>query len=74
MSNTIIDKSKFKPIYSQKLAAYLMLRGFVLLNMEKNKDNSGRNVFFFNNSNQLEDATNEYFKNKNDKKPIIINL
>lgn len=50
-----------KTIYSQKLAGTLMIKGFVLAGMEVNKkSNSGRNVFFFKNSPELEAAIEEY--------------
>jgi len=38
-----------------------MVKGFVLVGMERNKESdSGRNVFFFKNSPELEKAINEY--------------
>jgi hypothetical protein len=44
-----------KIIYSQKLAGFLMNKGFVLIAMEKDKhSNSGRNIFLFNKSEKLE--------------------
>lgn len=50
-----------KTIYSQKLAGTLMVKGFVLAGMETNKkSDSGRNVFFFKNSPELEAAIEEY--------------
>lgn len=51
-------------IYSQKLAAKLMLRGFVLQGMEKHKNNSGRNVFYFKDSDELKIAIEELNKDK----------
>lgn len=54
-----------KTIYSQKLAATLMLKGFVLVGMERNNaSDSGRNVFFFKDSPELEKAISEYIKAK----------
>lgn len=54
-----------KTIYSQKLAATLMLKGFVLVGMEKNNaSDSGRNVFFFKDSPELEKAISEYIRAK----------
>jgi len=40
-------------IYSQKMTAYLILRGFVLQDMKRNHNNSGKNVFYFKDSNEL---------------------
>lgn len=47
-------------VYSQKLAATLMLKGFVLQGMEKNKDKSGKNIFYFKDSEELRNAVSEY--------------
>ena len=58
MSN--IEKLKTIRIYSMKLAGIAMSRGFVLLSMEKNNDGSGRNVFFFNDSPDLQKLITEY--------------
>jgi len=44
---------KNKTIFSQKLAAYLMDRGFVLLDMRRDVKGSGKNVFYFKNSEEL---------------------
>lgn len=40
------NKKEAITIYTQKLAGYLMLRGFVLIRSEPGNDKSGRNVFF----------------------------
>ena len=58
MSN--IEKQKTIGIYSMKLAGIAMSRGFVLLSMERNNDGSGRNVFFFNDSPDLQKLITEY--------------
>lgn len=58
MSN--IEKQKTIGIYSMKLAGIAMSRGFVLLSMERNNDGSGRNVFFFNDSLDLQKLITEY--------------
>jgi hypothetical protein len=48
-------------IFSQKLAGELMIRGFVLKRMDKTfKDNSNRNIFFFNESEELLKFVKEY--------------
>ena len=58
MSN--IEKQKTIGIYSMKLAGIAMSRGFVLLSMERNNDGSGRNVFFFNDSLDLQKLIADY--------------
>lgn len=56
-----MNDKPMKVIRSQKLAGTLMVRGFVLVKMEKdNCSDSGRNVFFFNDSPQLDNAIREY--------------
>jgi len=51
-------------IFNQKLAGYLMTKGFVLKKMDKTtRDNSNRNVFYFNETNDLVRIVEE-FKNK----------
>ena len=47
-------------IYSQKLAGYLMQRGFVLIDMKEDIKPTGRNVFLFKNTPQLQSAIDEY--------------
>lgn len=51
-------------IYSQRMAALLMLRGFVLQGMERNHDGTGKNVFFFKDSEDLRNAMSEISKSK----------
>lgn len=55
----------FKTIFSQKLAGFLMQRGFVLMDLGDSNDNSGRKVFYFKQSNEIEDAVKEYKQSKN---------
>ena len=48
-------------IFNQKVAGFLMLHGFVLKCIEKCKqNNSKRNVFIFNDSNELRKWITEY--------------
>ena len=63
----IIGKTdhKTKPIFSQRLAGYLLQRGFVLVDAVDNKDGSGRKVFFFNNSWEVQNAIGDYLAMKN---------
>jgi hypothetical protein len=45
-------------IYSQKVAAKLMLQGFVLQGMDKNKNNPRKNIFYFKDSDELRNTLN----------------
>lgn len=54
------DKITNYTIYSPKLAGYLMLKGFVLVGMEKHKNHPNKNVFFFKDSVRLQEAINGY--------------
>lgn len=48
-------------VFSMKLAGKLMQEGFVLKRMEKTtRNNSNRNVFFFNESDQLLKSVEDY--------------
>ena len=58
-----IDKNvKTITIWSQKLAGYLMLNGFVLVDMRKDKYGTNKNVFFFNNSEAIQERIKQYSK------------
>lgn len=47
-------------VMSQKMAGFLMMRGFVLRGLGANHRYRNRNVFFFNNTPQLHEAIAEY--------------
>ena len=55
-----MENKKYKIIYNQSLAGFLMMRRFVLINMRPDNQGSGRNVFFFVDSPELQKAINEY--------------
>lgn len=55
-----MNEKQMKTIFSMKMAAFLMTKGFVLVDMAKNTDGSGKNVFFFNDSDELRLAMEEY--------------
>ena len=59
-SNTNSKGSKSYIVFNQKMAGYLMQRGFVLIDMQPDLKKSGRNVFFFNDTPQLKSAIDEY--------------
>lgn len=60
MENT----KQIKCIKNMRLAGYLMQRGFVLVDIAKNTDGSGRNVFFFNDTTELNNAMSKYLREK----------
>ena len=53
-------KNKYYPVFTQRLAGWLMLDGFVLLYSRKDHK-SNRNVFFFLDSDKLHERI-EYFQ------------
>ena len=55
-----MNDSKMITIFSQKLAGYLMMHSFVLVSMRPTKNNTGKNVFFFNDTPDLQMAIEEY--------------
>lgn len=56
---TIHTKKTFT-IFSQKLAGYLMMCGFVLLGLGKSELYPKKNVFFFTDSPQLQERIQEF--------------
>lgn len=54
-------------VFSQKLAGFLMMKGFVLVDTMPDLHGSGRNVFYFKDSPELHQASREYrdMKGKN---------
>jgi len=57
-------------IKTQKLAGYLMMRGFVLKGLIPDNTinaNTKRNIFMFNNTYELTNAINDYKQIKNNK-------
>lgn len=55
-----MNERKMKTIFSMKLAGLLMQKGFVLVEMRPNTNGNGKNVFYFNDSPELEKVVNEY--------------
>lgn len=54
-----MKENKQKIIFSQSLAGFLLMRGFVLQGIRADK-RTRRNVFLFNDSEQLQSAINDY--------------
>ena len=55
---------KYRYVFKQKLAGYLMQRGFVLLRMNTNLDDNYRHVFLFKDSPAISQAIAEYGNDK----------
>ena len=55
-----MNEKKMRTIFSQKLAGILMQKGFVLVEMRPNTNGNGKNVFYFNDSTELEKVIVEY--------------
>jgi len=63
-----INTNLYIDIKSQKLAGYLMMRGFVLKGVKPDTtQNTKRNMFMFNNTYELANAINDYKQIKNNK-------
>ena len=54
---------KYRYVFSQRLAGYLMQKGFVLLRMNINLDDNYKHVFLFNDSPTISLAISEYKNN-----------
>lgn len=60
-----MDDAKMITIFSQKMAGYLMIKGFVLVDMKPNTNGNGKNVFYFNRSSELSAAMQKFQEVKN---------
>lgn len=60
----IMEKKTTYIVYSQKMAGYLMQRGFVLVDMQPDKKHPRRNVFFFYETPELKAARDDYMTGK----------
>lgn len=59
------DNRETFTVFSQYLAGTLMCKGFVLAGIDRKKnDRNGKNVFFFYDSPELQEAIREYKKAK----------
>lgn len=47
-------------VFNQRMAGYLMQKGFVLINMQSDFKKTGRNIFFFIDTPQLKSAIDDY--------------
>lgn len=48
------------PVYLQKMAGFLMYRGFVLVDIAPNNKTPNKNVFFFRESAEIQEAISDY--------------
>lgn len=55
-----MNETKYYSIFSQRLMAELVAKGFVLINMRPDEKGSGRNIFYFRNSPELRQAVESY--------------
>lgn len=55
-----MSNKKMTTIFNQRLCGYLQMKGFVLVGMAENNHCVGKNVFFFNESDELHKAIKEY--------------
>ena len=53
---------KYKYVFSQRLAGYLMQKGFVLLRMNLNLDDKRKHVFLFKDTSAISEAIENYNK------------
>ena len=59
-----MENVKMKTIFTQKLAGYLMMHGFVLMKIAPHYGGNGKNVFYFKDSKEINAAIDEYLKNR----------
>ena len=55
-----MNERKLKTIFSMKLAGVLMQNGFVLVDMRPNTKKKKKNVFYFNDSPELEKILTQF--------------
>lgn len=59
-----INKDRLFTVYSQKLAGQLMIKGFRLVDIDRNYRYPSKNVFLFDNTDVLRKAIKEYNQGK----------
>jgi hypothetical protein len=60
-------EKKFKYIFSLRLAGYLMMNGFRILRINHNLQRHDKDVYVFEDSEEICKAMEEYTKDKNSK-------
>ena len=59
-----MSDKKMITIFNQRLCGYLQMKGFVLVGMAENKHCAGKNVFFFNDTDELHKVIKEFKDSK----------
>lgn len=54
------DKQNLMAVFSLRMAGYLMMHGFVLLELREHIDGSGKKVFYFKKTKALEKVMEDY--------------
>ena len=62
-----MEDKKFKYIFSLRLAGYLMMNGFRIIRINHNLQKQGKDVYVFENSEEICRAMEVYTTNKNSK-------
>lgn len=62
-----MEDKKFKYIFSLRLAGYLMMNGFRIIRINHNLQKQGKDVYVFENSEEICRAMEVYTKDKNSK-------
>lgn len=57
-------KKILNSVKNQRLAGYLMMLGFPLISMRPLKEDPMKNIFFFYKNDEVDNAINEYYRNK----------
>ena len=58
------SKIKIKTIFSMAMAGYCMYKGNMLITMDKDKKQTGRDVYIFKDTPKLSEAMQEYLASK----------
>ena len=66
-----MDNKKFKYIFSLRLAGYLMINGFRILRINHNLERNGKDVYVFENSEEICRAMEKYTIYKNSKEKLF---
>ena len=61
-NSNVVERKTF-PVYNQRLAGFLMMRGYVLKDITPNEKYEGKNVFFFCDSPSIKKTMQSYFGN-----------
>lgn len=69
MHETNINSICF-PIYSLRLAGFLMQKGYILIDIKDHRNLPGRKVFYFKDTPQIRDSMREYSNNKIENKAV----